>query len=166
MLPAVCATAVLLPAAPASAACADASLAITASNTARVEAAIVCLVNEDRAKQRRPPLKVSAALSNAARAHTKDMDQRNYFNHISKDGRTPLQRARAAGFTGSFVGENIANGARTAASVMSIWLNSAPHRKNIRSKEYATIGAGAVPGDGALYTLVFGTPKRRSARSA
>ncbi len=160
MLPAVCAAAVLVPAAQANAACADATLAMTTTNTARVEKAVICLVNAERAKHKRKALKVSNALVKAARAHTKDMDAKNYFNHVSKDGRTPLQRARAAGFSGSFVAENIANGPNTAAGAMAIWLKSSQHRTNIRSKKYTTIGVGALPADGNLFTQVFGAPKR------
>src|SRR6266480_2429130 len=55
-----------------------------------------------------PPLVWNAQLATAAAAHAKDMYTNNYFSHISPQGTSPIQRALQAGYTGSYVGENIA----------------------------------------------------------
>jgi uncharacterized protein YkwD len=52
----------------------------------------------------------------------------------------------------SRLGENIAYGYPTAASVMNGWMHSAGHRKNILSKSYTRIGLGlARTSDGTRY---------------
>jgi uncharacterized protein YkwD len=135
--------------------CADTSLALNAKNASRVEAAVVCLVNAERQKRGRMALTVNGALTNAARAHSRDMARRHYFDHVTPTGRTPTQRIRAAGYKGKFTGENIAYGAGTAGRVMSMWMQSTPHRRNILSANYDAIGVGSAnPGD--YFTQVFG----------
>ena len=64
------------------------------------------------------------ALFTSAAGHSLDMAERNYFDHLNLDGKTPGQRATAAGYNFSALGENIAAGQRTVAVVMAGWLAS------------------------------------------
>ena len=41
----------------------------------------------------------SDALARVARDHSRDMARRSYFDHVSPDGETPSERARAAGIS-------------------------------------------------------------------
>ncbi|EWT07409.1 hypothetical protein N864_07145 [Intrasporangium chromatireducens Q5-1] len=124
------------------------------SSTARV----VQLVNAARAKAGCRPVSVNSALTGAAQAHSADMARNNYFSHTSLDGRTAMQRMRAAGFTGSLMGENIAAGQTTADSVMSAWMKSSGHRANILNCGYRFIGVGHATGGsyGHYWTQDFG----------
>lgn len=124
------------------------------SSTARV----VQLVNAARAKAGCRPVTVNSALARAAQAHSADMARNNYFSHTSLDGRTAMQRMRAAGFTGSLMGENIAAGQTTADSVMSAWMKSSGHRANILNCGYRFIGVGHATGGyyGHYWTQDFG----------
>jgi len=81
------------------------------------------------------------SLAQAAKAHATDMYTNNYFSHIAPDGSSPIQRAEAAGFTGQYVGENIAEGYTTIASVMLAWKNSPDHCMTMMDTLYIEMGA-------------------------
>lgn len=78
------------------------------------------------------PLALNAFLTTAARAHSLDMAQRGFFDHINPDGDTPTDRAQAAGYGGT-AGENIAAGQESIDEAHFMWLESLGHRKNIFS---------------------------------
>ena len=48
-------------------------------------------------------------------------------------------------------GENIAKGQKTPQAVMSAWMNSDGHRKNILGKSYTQLGVGYVYNNGSPY---------------
>ncbi|MBT2232098.1 CAP domain-containing protein [Nonomuraea sp. NEAU-A123] len=105
---------------------------------------VVRLTNAERAKGGCQPLKHDAQLRTAAFGHSSDMATKNYFSHTSQDGRSFLDRIRAAGFTGGTGwAENIAMGQPTPASVVTGWMNSAGHKANIMNCKYNLIGVGA-----------------------
>jgi uncharacterized protein YkwD len=107
----------------------------------------------------------------AAYGHSKDMALNNFFSHTGSAGTSVRQRASAAGYGSSFVGENIAAGYSTPEEVMSGWMTSDGHRKNILNCAYVHIGIGYVyqtddaPLAGAswpyfrYWTQVFGAPR-------
>ncbi|HKA84343.1 MAG TPA: CAP domain-containing protein [Acidimicrobiales bacterium] len=118
---------------------------------------VVDLVNAERAAARCQPLAVSDALTAAAQGHSDDMAANNYFSHTSLEGATASDRAEAAGFRGSALGENIAAGQRTPQDVMAAWMGSEGHRDNILNCDYTVIGVG-LNDDGWYWTQMFGTP--------
>jgi uncharacterized protein YkwD len=121
------------------------------------EAKVVTLTNTARTQNGCAALKVDARLTTAARAHSADMVQRNYFAHNTPEGTTFVTRVRNAGYPKP-TGENIAWGYRTPDAVMSAWLNSPGHRANILNCKSTTIGVGlAKKPDGTPYwTQEFG----------
>jgi uncharacterized protein YkwD len=107
------------------------------------------------------PLAMHPALRSAARNHSLDMANRNYFDHVSKDGRTPDARVRAAGFTAStLVGENIASGRDTAAGAVEQWMASPGHCTNVMNPKFRHLGVGYASRQGTQFThywtLTFG----------
>lgn len=78
------------------------------------------------------PLALNPALTIAARAHSLDMAQRDFFDHVNPEGQDPTDRARAAGYLGS-AGENIAAGQETVDEAHRAWIASLGHRKNVFS---------------------------------
>lgn len=88
-----------------------------------------------------PPLTWNAQLATAAAEHAEDMYVNNYFSHISPQGTSPIQRAQQAGYTGSYVGENIAKGYTTINDVMVAWKNSEAHCKAMMDTLYKEFGA-------------------------
>lgn len=122
------------------------------------------LVNEVRAKGCNcgttamppvQPLSWNILLELAAAKHSKDMAENKYFSHTSPGGVTPQMRIQAAGYTYSWSGENIASGPSKEAAVISAWLKSEGHCKNIMSANYTEMGVGRA---NAIWTQVFGAP--------
>jgi uncharacterized protein YkwD len=106
------------------------------------------------------PLSPSPALQSAAELHSRDMGERNYFDHNSLDGRSPGDRIRATGFSARAWGENIYGGARTPAEAVDGWMNSPGHCKNIMDPHFRYLGVGYanVPGSrlSSYWTQDFG----------
>ena len=93
------------------------------------------------------PLTPDPLLRSAAREHSRDMGAGNYFEHVSKDGRSPTDRMHAVGWTGKMGGENIYGGEKdgaplTAAEVVEGWMESPGHCTNIMNPRYKTLGVG------------------------
>ena len=70
------------------------------------------------------------------------MAAQGYFSHTGLDGSSPGDRARAAGFSGGGIGENIAAGYGSPEAVMAGWMNSSGHRANILNCGYRLLGVG------------------------
>lgn len=123
-------------------------------------AQVVTLTNQERATAGCKPLTVNATLTTVAQAHSVDMAKNNYFDHNSKDGKTPFDRMSKAGYGYRMAAENIAMGQPTPAAVMDAWMNSAGHKANILNCGLKQIGIGyALNGNGTPYwTQDFGTP--------
>jgi len=152
-------------AAPASAApCKHRNLKPTTSNLAKVRSAVRCLVNRERSSRGIAKLKYSGALTKAAQSHSKNMVSMDFFDHVAPNASTPQSRANAAGYPGSFLGENIAWGSGPVATprkIVNSWMDSTPHRANILKPEYRHQGVGVATGNpqggsGATYTNMFG----------
>jgi uncharacterized protein YkwD len=153
--------------------CPGAAVRPSATNAGAVRAAVLCLVNRERAAHGERPLRGNAHLERAAQGHTESMAFENYFEHDSPGGQTPLARMRAAGYIyssrlGYEVGENIGWGTLWLASpraIVSAWMASAGHRANIldaRFRETAIGVSSQLPSSlahgqpGGLYTQDFG----------
>jgi uncharacterized protein YkwD len=124
------------------------------------EAKVVSLTNDARAKNGcTVKLRADAKLTTAARAHSQDMVTRNFFSHTGSNGSTFVVRLSGAGYTVGASGENIAWGYRTPETVVTGWMNSAPHKANIMNCKSKAVGVGmARKADGTPYwTQDFGT---------
>lgn len=138
-------------AAPVALATAPSASAITTTDLARQ---VVTLVNAERKKVKCAPVKVNAALTRAALAHSADMARYNYFSHTSRNGRTPWQRIRVQGYRyGS--AENIAAGQPTAKAVVTAWMKSPGHRKNILNCSNKAIGVGVSVNARSTYKIYW-----------
>lgn len=147
----------------AASACANATLVPNGTNLAQIRAAVVCLINAERARAGLPPLAVNTALGNAAQGHAEEMAARHFFAHGNV-----LARIRASGYLAGAsrygYGENIAyncGAAATAAGIVDQWMPRGNHRANILSRSFQDIGIGVVlwsPNGcaGASYVANFG----------
>ena len=91
-----------------------------------------------------------------ARAHSADMRDRSFFDHVNPAGLDPFDRAEAAGQTNARA-ENIAMGQPTPAAVMDFWLGSSAHRANVLDCSVRTLGVGVAEGPtGPWWTQLFG----------
>jgi uncharacterized protein YkwD len=100
-----------------------------------------------------PPVAWNDLLDLAAYRHSKDMFDNNYFSHTGLDGSSPGDRIRRVGYNWNAYGENIARGYPDEQSVMTGWLNSAGHCRNIMSANVNEVGMGR---EGNYWTQVFG----------
>jgi hypothetical protein len=131
--------------------------------------AVLRLVNDARGRPRvcgdrslpaAPPLAWSDQLAQAALVHSRDMAQRNYFDHLEPGGASVADRATKTGYRWRVVGENIAAGQGSAKQVVAGWLASPGHCENIMSREFDEMGAAyAINPHSALeiyWTQAFG----------
>jgi uncharacterized protein YkwD len=102
-----------------------------------------------------PPLVWNDELAAAALGHVTDMYVNHYFEHISPDGSSPISRAQEAGYTGNYVGENIAQGYSCVDDVVEGWRESESHCKAMMDTLYLEMGAATLSG---LWVLDFGRP--------
>ena len=112
------------------------------------------LINATRVRHGLHRLRVVASLERAARRHSCDMLDRDYFSHYSYGGATFGARLVAfgyarAGTTSWRTGEVIGWGkgtAGTARAIFNAWLRSPGHRKVIFTKCWRDVGVGAHKG--------------------
>ncbi len=116
------------------------------------EQQVLALVNAERAAHKLPKLAPNAKLTKAARSHSKEMAQKQYFSHDSFSGESFSARIISFGFTPKNcrywkVGENIFWGAGLYASPVNVvdqWMASPSHRKVLLTKSFRVAGVGAV----------------------
>jgi uncharacterized protein YkwD len=144
--------------------------AATAAPEPNMRSALRCLVNVERARHGLPALRSNQELNLAADRHGADMVARGYFAHVSPEGASVADRARASGYlNGSHdwaLGEDIGWGtgaASTPESIFAAFMNSPAHRRVILDRDFRQIGVGVVagvpvsaPGAGATFVLDFG----------
>ncbi|MEV6498566.1 CAP domain-containing protein [Streptomyces prunicolor] len=129
---------------------------VTVSAEAAAEAAVLKLVNEQRAIVGCSPVAANSALTELAENFSTQMATENFFDHTDPSGATPWDRAEKLGIT-NLGGENIARGQADAAAVMDAWMNSPGHKANILNCDFKTLGVGVHFGtDGPWWTQDFG----------
>jgi uncharacterized protein YkwD len=153
--------------------CQNVQLMPEPANIALVRAAVLCLINRQRAQHGETPLAPDAQLEQAAEAHAQEMVSANYFDHVSPSGLTPVGRIRATGYipspmVGYVIGENLAWGTLSLATpetIVAAWLASPGHLANILESQYRDTGVGVAPqappmlaggSPGATYAQEFG----------
>jgi uncharacterized protein YkwD len=153
--------------------CANTELTPEAGNIEAIDAATLCLVNQERARNGELPLKPNAQLEQAAQGHSEEMVDEDYFAHIAPSGLTPVQRVLATGYipsseVGYTLGENIAWGTlqlSTPSAIVAAWIASPEHLANILFSPYVDTAIGVAPAapaslaegqPGAVYSQEFG----------
>jgi uncharacterized protein YkwD len=118
-----------------------------------VQAAVLCLINRERAQNGEAPLKLNEQLEAAAEEHSQELISDDYFAHISPSGETPVDRIRTTGYIpnstdGYVIGENLAWGTydlATPQAIVSAWIASPEHLANILEAQYTETGIGVAP---------------------
>lgn len=110
-----------------------------------LEARMLELVNQERAKVGLQPLKADPEMTAVARSHSKDMFARGYFSHYSPEGKDPFDRMRSAEVKFLAAGENLALG-QTLKICHQGLMNSPGHRANILRPQYGRLGIGVLDG--------------------
>jgi uncharacterized protein YkwD len=133
----------------------------------RARAAVLCIVNVERTVRGLPPVAAEGRLDAASQGHSDDMAERGFFDHVTPEGRTPADRADAAGYPYSSLYENIALGQTTARQVMLGWMRSTGHCHGVLAPDPVHLGIGlSLRGrQGPLWTQMFGLTQDMAAPS-
>lgn len=132
------------------------------------------LQNQARTSRGLKALCVHPDLTQAARAHSQEMLEKDYMEHNSFNGESVKHRLERFGYTFDgysfyLYGENIACGCGSRGSPDSIfkgWMNSKGHKSNILKEKYRQVGVGVRTGtyktcnSAATYTVDFGVRRR------
>ncbi|WP_372987026.1 CAP domain-containing protein [Marinobacter sp.] len=109
------------------------------------------------------PLVYNCPVEGAASKHSNDMAQNNFFSHTGSDGLRVGDRVTETGYEWSVVGENIAAGFDDVESVMTGWLESPGHCRNIMDSRFTGVAVFRVDSRTADYpnywTQVFDRPR-------
>ncbi len=137
----------------------NSSGATTSSNTSILtsdELETFNLINQQRANNGLPALKVDAELQRVARIKAQDMVNNNYFDHNSPTYGTPFNMMKNFGISYKSAGENIAGNSSNSAAVTA-WMNSPGHKANILNNSYNYTGIAVVssPKYGKIYVQMF-----------
>ena len=140
--------------------CPSVDLVPARGNLGRVRAALLCLVNVQRAARGLPLVQANTPLRHAARRHSRDMIRRDYFDHQRPGGPTLADRLRSVGYWPATAGENIGMGTgtlATPANMVLAWLDSDGHRENMLARRYRDLGIGVAASESRVaYTTDFG----------
>ena len=120
-------------------------------------------INALRATQNLPPYTTHPALTAAAQNQATWMAQTGSISHVQPDGSRPRDRAQRAGYSSSWVGENIYMGYRASVdNAWTFWINSPIHYAGLVNANYKQVGiASATAGDSTAFVIVFGNPGGR-----
>lgn len=132
---------------------------VDAPTQQRASAAVLCLVNRERAARGVGSVRAAGPLASASTAHSADMVANHYFSHASRNGDDVYARVSRAGYNWRAAGEAIIWGAGSAATpfkLVTTLLRSAAHRPIMLDRNYRDLGVG----------LVLGAPAANAAGSA
>ena len=109
-------------------------------------------VNKERQKVGVKELQWYSEAVGVARAHAGDMWKRQYFGHISPEGKDVGTRLEEAGIEYLIVGENLAL-APTVQTAMTGLMNSDGHKRNILDPNFDKVSIGVI--DNGIYGKMF-----------
>ena len=120
-------------------------------NLLEVEEAVFAMTNNIRRQNGLPVLLQDEICRDAARRHSADMLNRNYFSHTDPERRS-LKERLPSNLSIRQWGENIWTGSGydprqvryLAQKIMDGWMKSPGHRKNILSSGYTHLGLGVM----------------------
>jgi uncharacterized protein YkwD len=157
--------------------CPGANTVPAAGNLPAIGQATLCLVNEQRAAHGMRGVRENARLTSASAGYSQRMVAQAFFAHEAPDGTTLVERLTSARYLDGgddwVVGENIGWGQdelSTPRAMVTAWMNSPGHRKNILAADYGDIGLGLAMGTpenaawGATYTTDFGHRPAKKAK--
>jgi uncharacterized protein YkwD len=112
-----------------------------------LEEEMLRLINEARASGAScagptHPLEMHDALRCAARLHSMDMNESDFYQHVNPEGNGPRERMEAVGYDLGPWGENIVKEPASAQEAMDVFMESPGHCANIMSSEITIVGIG------------------------
>ena len=103
-------------------------------------------INNIRLEQGLNGLATSSELMQAAQMKAEDMAAKGYFAHTSPEGISPWHWFYEAGYKPRLAGENLALSYSLESDIVTAWLNSPGHKRNIVKENYTETGFGVAVG--------------------
>ena len=121
-------------------------------NARAYEEEVIKLVNEERKNYNLPPLIISEPMMSASKIRAVEQSQiqghtrpnKTSFDTVINDIKFQLEETYN-------IGENVASGQVSPKEVVSAWMNSPPHRENILSNKFDSIGVGMSDADRTVH---------------
>jgi uncharacterized protein YkwD len=120
------------------------------------------LINAYRKSNGLKPLKLDATLTEAAKAHSRDLAKWDRISHYGSDGSNPWDRVKRAGYPAKLAAENVGTGQVTFEEVIKGWQASPGHNRNLLLADAEHMGIALVRDPRTefktFWTLVVGSP--------
>jgi uncharacterized protein YkwD len=118
------------------------------------------LINQYRHEKGLKPLRLNAELTEAAKAHSRDLAKWDRISHYGSDGSNPWDRVKRTGYKARLAAENVGTGQITFDEVLKGWKESAGHNKNLLLADAQEMGLALVQDPKtefkSFWTLVIG----------
>jgi uncharacterized protein YkwD len=119
------------------------------------------LINQYRHENGLKPLKLNAALTDAAKGHSRDLAKWDRISHYGSDGSNPWDRVKRTGYKPRLAAENVGTGQVSFSEVLRGWKESPGHNKNLLLSDAREMGLALVQDPKtefkSFWTLVIGT---------
>ena len=119
------------------------------------------LVNAYRKANGLKPLNLNASLTEAAKAHSRDLAKWDRISHYGSDGSNPWDRVKRSGYNAKVAAENVGTGQAAIEEVIKGWQESPGHNKNLLLKDAEHMGIALVQDEKTefktFWTLVIGS---------
>jgi uncharacterized protein YkwD len=102
------------------------------------------LINTYRKQKGLKPVKLNAALTEAAKAHSQDLAKWDRISHYGSDGSNPWDRVKRAGYNAKVAAENVGTGQASMEEVLKGWQASPGHNKNLLLADVEHMGIALV----------------------
>jgi len=120
------------------------------------------LINQYRVDNKLKPVKLNAELTEAAKAHSRDLSKWDRISHYGSDGSNPWDRVKRTGYKARLAAENVGTGQIDFDEVMRGWKASPGHNKNLLLADATEMGLALVHDPKtefkSFWTLVLAAP--------
>lgn len=113
---------------------------VSSAQEAEVTYRMLDSINSLRQARGLAPLQLNAELTAAAATHSRDMSVQNRPWHFGSDGSSPLVRAQRAGYTGTLLGEDIAETYQTEIETLGDWMKQVGTREVVLNPAATDMG--------------------------
>lgn len=129
-------------------------------------AGLLTATNTQRINNGAGALSANSLLTSAAQAKANDMVARNYWAHVTPDGKQPWWFITNAGYSYISAGENLAYGFLNSNDTVTGWMNSPSHKANLLSTNFSEAGFGIAnsenfnnAGQQTIVVAMYGSPQ-------
>ncbi len=144
--------------------------AVLAVATDVTQTSLLDATNSARKDNGASKLVLNSLLVRAAQNKAEDMVARNYWSHVTPDGKQPWAFVAAVGYDYEKAGENLAFGFDKSSDVVDGWMNSQAHRTNMLNKDFTEVGFGSAnspnfngSGPSTVVVAMYASPAKLSA---